>query len=381
MKVKNIVFLFVLFATVSSFSQENFHTSLSIPVSLKQNANAVIRNQQTEILLKSSSDMEVTEKRIITILNKEGDKNVDAYVHYDNNVKIKDLEVLVYNQLGVQIKKIKKNDFKDISAVDGSTLYSDSRVKILEYTPISYPYTIEFNYVINTSNTAFIRSFIPVYDFFVSVENSSYSISFPSDLTIRTKEKNFENINLLKENLPNKISYSIKNIEAFKPEDYSPSIIDIVPIILVSSNKFSLEGVQSEVENWEQFGKWMYNDLIKDTHDLSVSTVSMIQNLVNDETNDIEKAKKIYQYVQDKVRYISVQVGIGGWKPFNASEVDKLGYGDCKALTNYTMSLLQAVGIKSNYTVVYSSSSQRSIENEFASMQGDHVILNIPSDN
>lgn len=381
MKVKIILYLFILFATITSFSQDNIRTSLTIPSILKQNANAVIRSQQIDIVLKSSNDMQVSEKKIITVLNKEGDKNVDAYVHYDNGVKIKELEVRVFDQFGTEIKKIKKNDFKDISAVDGITLYSDSRLKILEYTPISYPYTIEFNYVINTSNTAFIRSFLPVYDFFVSVENSSYSIGFPADLTIRTKERNFDNIDLTKEELPNKISFSVKNIEALKPEDYSPSIIDIVPIILVSSNKFSLEGVHTEVENWEQFGKWMYNDLIKNTHDLPASTVSMIQEFVKNETNDIEKAKKIYQYVQDKVRYISVQVGIGGWKPFNASEVDKLGYGDCKALTNYTLSLLQAVGIKSYYTVVYSRSSQRSIDNEFASMQGDHVILNIPSDN
>ncbi|MFD0835205.1 DUF3857 domain-containing transglutaminase family protein [Mariniflexile aquimaris] len=381
MKVKNALYALVLFVITSSFSQNISHSSLLIPASLKQHANAVIRNQQTEIILKSSNEMEVSDKRIITVLNKEGDKNVDAYLHYDSNVKIKDLEVLVYNQIGAVIKKIKKNDFKDVSAVDGGTLYSDSRVKVLEYTPISYPYTIEFNYVINTSNTAFIRSFMPVYDFFVSVQNSSYAISFPADLSIRTKEKNFENIDFTKEELPNKISFSVKNIEAYKPEQFSPSIIDIIPKVLVSSNKFSLEGVQSQAENWEQFGKWIYNDLLKDTHDLPASTINTIQELVKDETNDIEKAKKIYQYVQDKVRYISVQVGIGGWKPFKASEVDKLGYGDCKALTNYTMSLLNAVGIKSNYTVIYAESSQRNIDYEFASMQGNHVILNIPSDN
>ena len=381
MKVKIILYLFILFTTITSFSQEDIFTSLSIPVNLKQNANAVIRSQQVDVILKSSNDMQVLEKKIITILNKVGDKNVDAFVHYDNNVKIKELEVLVYNQLGALIKRIKKNDFKDVSAVDGGTLYSDSRVKYLEYTPISYPYTIEFNCVVSTRNTAFIESFRPVNDYFVSVENSAYSISFPADISIRTKEKNLENSEIVKEELPNKISFSLKNIEAIKPEDYSPSFVDMSPKILVSSNKFSLEGIQTEVEDWVGFGKWMYNDLIKATHDLPESTVSMIQNLVKEETSDIDKAKIIYQYVQDKVRYISVQVGIGGWKPFNASEVDKLGYGDCKALTNYTLSLLKAAGINSNYVVVYAGDTQRNLEDDFAAMQGNHVILNIPSEN
>ena len=124
----------------------------------------------------------------------------------------------------------------------------------------------------------------------------------------------------------------------------------------------------------------MYYDLIKVTHDLSESTINEIQELVKNENSKIDKAKKIYQYVQDKVRYISVQVGIGGWKPFNASEVDKSSYGDCKALTNYTMSLLKAANIKSNYSLVYAGNSQRNIEGDFTSIQGNHVILNIPQD-
>ncbi|MDO7173049.1 DUF3857 domain-containing transglutaminase family protein [Mariniflexile sp. AS56] len=381
MKVKYIVLYFSLVTTLQIYSQEKSHISFTIPSSLKENANAVIRSNQLDVTINSVDDMTVYEKRIITVLNKEGNSNVEAFVHYDNNVKIKTLEVLVFNQLGVEIKKIKKNDFKDVSAVDGGTLYSDSRVKYLEYTPVSYPYTIEFVCEVHTKNTAFIESFTPVNDYFLSVEKSAYTISFPSDITIRTKEKNLETLDITKEALQNKISYSVKNMEAIKPEDHSPALVDMAPKVLVSSNKFTLEGVQTEVDDWKAFGKWMYQDLIKDTHDLPASTIAMIQNLVKDEVTDIDKARKIYEYVQNKTRYISVQVGIGGWKPFQASEVDKLGYGDCKALTNYTMSLLNAAGIQSNYTVVYAGSSQRSLEKDFAAMQGNHVILNIPVEN
>ncbi|MGK0255206.1 MAG: hypothetical protein ACI9OE_002730 [Mariniflexile sp.] len=381
MNIKSLVSIFLLFTTTSIFSQERLYTGFTIPENLKQNANAVIRSQQVEISLKSSSEMIIVVKRIMTVLNKEGNDNINAYVHYDNNVKIKELEVLVFNNLGSEIKKIKKNDFKDVSAVDGGTLYSDSRIKYLEYTPIAYPYTIEFTYEINTNNTAFIQPFMPIDDYFVSVEKSDYTLNFPDDISIRKKEKNFEAFDIEKEDLAGEIYYQAKNIEAIKPEDFSPSFVDVAPKALVASKQFMLEGVQAQVEDWDEFGKWMYHDLIKDTYDLPASTVSMIQNIVKDETNDIDKAEKIYEYVQDKVRYISVQVGIGGWKPFNASQVDKLGYGDCKALTNYTMSLLKAAGVQSNYTVVYAGKSQRSLENDFAAMQGNHVILNIPTAN
>src|SRR5690606_7684747 len=180
---------------------------------------------------------------------------------------------------------------------------------------------------------------------------------------------NLEGLDITKEALPNRISYSVKNIEAMKPEAFSPSLVDMYPKVLFASKKFTLEGVSAQVENWNDFGKWIYNDLLHNTHDLSPQTVSFIQNLVKDEPNTVEKAKKIYRYVQDKSRYISVQVGIGGWKPFNASEVDRLSYGDCKGLTNYTMALLKAVNIESNYTVLYAGDNQRSIDENFASMQ------------
>src|SRR5690625_198168 len=98
--------------------------------------------------------------------------------------------------------------------------------------------------------------------------------------------------------------------------------------------------------------------------------------VANEKTNEA-KTRKIYQYIQDKVRNVSVQIGIGGWKPMPAMEVDKLSYGDCKALTNYTKVLLDALGIPSYYTVLYADSNTIDIHEDFVSFQGNHVILGI----
>jgi hypothetical protein len=144
---------------------------------------------------------------------------------------------------------------------------------------------------------------------------------------------------------------------------------------------FNLEGVDGVATNWKDFGTWMYTYLLKGTEEIPLETQNKIKALVGDEKDPIKKAKIVYKYVQDKTRYISIQLGIGGWKPMLAKDVDRLGYGDCKALTNYTKALLEVVNVPSYYTVIYGDTQKKNLNQDFVSMQGNHVILGLPVDN
>lgn len=380
MSLKNFCILIICLIPFVCISQNVDYSSLTIPKTLSNHSNAVIRKNDVVVTLNSPSEMTVEIHRIITVLNKEGNKHIDAYAHYDNNIKIKSINALIFDANGKQIKKIRKNDFVDVSAVDGGTLYSDSRLKFLSYTPVSYPYTVDFTCKTETNNTAFIKSFTPLEGYYISTENSTYTLNYPSEINLRQKEENLENLEIEINKTANQFFYKATNVKALKPEQHSPALNKIIPKVLFASDKFALTGKETQADNWSDFGKWIYHDLVKDASDLSPETIAYVKNLVKDEANNIEKAKKIYEYVQSKTRYISVQIGIGGWKPFKASEVDKLGYGDCKGLTNYTMSLLKAVDVESFYTVLYAGKNQRNIDKDFVSMQGNHVILTIPSE-
>ena len=65
--------------------------------------------------------------------------------------------------------------------------------------------------------------------------------------------------------------------------------------------------------------------------------------------------------MQNNTRYISIQLGIGGWRPFEAAYVASKGYGDCKALSNYMYSLLKEAGILSYYTLVKAGAGEEDI--------------------
>jgi len=127
---------------------------------------------------------------------------------------------------------------------------------------------------------------------------------------------------------------------------------------------------------------FIYNALLKGRNTVSNATKNKIQQLVRGVDNPIERAQKVYQYVQDNTRYISVQVGIGGVQPIPASEVDRLKYGDCKGLTNYTQALLTVANVPSYYSVVQAGQEIEDFDPEFATLeQGNHIILAIPHDN
>ncbi|WP_405383806.1 DUF3857 domain-containing protein [Maribacter sp. LLG6340-A2] len=372
------LFLSVLFTTISSAQVS--YPSTTIKNSLTENANAVVRLDETIVEVSALNKMQVTNHRVITIFKKAGESSIRPYAFYDPNTKLSDIQVLVYGEDGKEIEKIKKKDFHDVSAVDGGTLYGDSRVKIFQYTPTSYPYTIDFSYTYTTPNTAFLPRWVPVDDYMVSTERSVFKMNIAKELKWRFKEKNFTGYPITKKSNESSVHYEMINVPAQKKEMLSPSFQNFEPQLLVALENFHLEGVDGYAHNWSTMGKWQYSNLLVNRDKLPQSTLNFINKELAGIDNNLEKIKRIYEFVQNNTRYISVQLGIGGWQPISAEEVDRVKYGDCKGLTNYTKALLKSQGITSYYSVVHAGPSKLGMEENFAIMQGNHVILNVPNE-
>ncbi|WP_420321721.1 DUF3857 domain-containing protein [Flagellimonas sp.] len=373
------LFLF-LFFSFSSFSQELDLSTEAIPEDMVSNANAVVREHQMNVKLPSKRKMEVRYKRVVTILNEKGNEHINTFIGYNKSINVKNAYAEVYDKTGNLIKKIRKKDFLDVSAVDGGTLYSDSRVLFMNYLPISYPYTVIFTYELETENTGNLPSWRFVEDFMVSTMQTKYSIDFATpELKPSILEKNFGTYPIVSKTEGNVISYEANNIGAIKDENLRPSLEKILPRLMVSPINFYYEGYQGNINNWKDAGLWMNKNLLKDQDKLEPATIALAKDLVSGIDDALEKAKKIYQYVQENTRYISVQVGIGGLKPISAIEVDRLKYGDCKGLANYTKALLKAVDVDAYYVHVEAGQNKVDFEDDMASFeQGNHVILAIP---
>ncbi|WP_343328828.1 DUF3857 domain-containing protein [Polaribacter staleyi] len=371
----------LLLIVPNTFSQKPNYAALLIPTELKENANAVIRDNTLHITLDDVDDMVVHKTKVVTVLNKLGDSKASMYEYYDNTTKITELSAVIYNAFGKEINKFSKNKFLDESAVSGGTLYSDSRVKYLDYTPVSYPYTVVFESEYKTSSTGFIPNWYPIKGYFVSIEKSSYVFKNPLKINFNKKEKNFEGYNIENKHTDYELHSTLKNQPALKYEENSVSYNEILPTLMVVPLDFQTDNIKGSYSNWKELGVWMNESILRGKSNLEETTKQKILSLVKGVEDPIKKAKIVYNFMQNKTRYISVQVGIGGIQPISANEVDKVSYGDCKGLTNYTKALLDVVGVQSNYVHVEANRDDKvSFDTDFASLaQGNHVILNIPN--
>ena len=366
--------------TSVTYSQDFNYSVIDIPEELKENADAVIRFQETLIEIPDQQTLYREETRVVTVLNSKGLRHVNASEFYDDNTKVLSLQAIILDAYGNEVEKIRKGDFRDVSAVDGFSLYSSSRVRYLDYTPTTgFPFTVVFTSKVKTVNTAFIPSFNLYDNFRTSVEKTIYNINVAPGLGLRHKIIDI-NDDLEVVSQDGTLNIEAHNIRSRLREAYGLPIHEVVPRVLFSLEKFHLSGVDGSAKNWQEFGSWMDASLLQGMTSLDDDTVAEIKSLVSEAKTDEDKARIIYDYVQRKTRYISVQIGIGGWKPSPAQEVHDLGYGDCKGLVNYTKALLEVAGVPSFYTVVFAGDEKRSLEKDFTSLQGSHVILAIPKD-
>ncbi|WP_089871480.1 DUF3857 domain-containing protein [Epilithonimonas hungarica] len=374
--MKKLITLFVVMS-VRMFSQNYGITN--IPAELLKNADVVYRNYEQKSVVNSVSQVDTHFTKVVTIMNKAGDDYAALKIPYDKTNKVSDIKVRTFDALGRLSKTYSKKDFSDYSATEGFELYTEARILYLKIISTTYPYTIELNYDEESSDTAFLNPFFTFYGYNVAIENSSYSFENKSGIKLRSNIKNTDYGKITLQGDDNNFSLSYNKIPAIVEEKYAPNPITLMPRAEFALDNFTLKGKRGDMSNWQNFGKW-YNELLEPASKITPEIQQEVNSLNLKGTTE-EKIKTIYQYMQNKTRYVFVALGIGGWQPMLAEDVRKKSYGDCKALTNYMRVLLKAAGIPSYYSVIYMDETPKLFDKDFPRMDGNHVILCVPTEN
>lgn len=344
---------------------------------LTENADAIINSfnasyVQTDI---NNATYKVTE--VITILNKQGEEFGNFVTFGDKFTELKDFSGIIKNSSGKVIKKVGKKDLT-ISSISEHLNTDDYRIIYFCKQP-TYPYTVEYTYVQKFKNGIIsYPPFIPAPSYRVSVEEANYTLELP--LEVKARYKSNYDFNYKDEKINNKqvISLSLKDMKAIDYEPASPTFRELFPLAFISPAEFCFDSHCGNMSDWNSYGQWV-SSLLKGRNELPAEFVESLKTLVKDAKTDKEKVEILYKYLQDNTRYVSIQLGIGGYQPIEASKTWKSKFGDCKGLSNLMMSMLSAAGIQSNYTVIRLSEREKELYPDFPNFnQANHVILFVP---
>ena len=378
MRKFTVLLIMLGFSGVTVLAGDGDYAVSRISPPLLKGANAVLRFEERRFEIKSTREAVLRNHYVITILNESGDDWADMVEYYDKHHQIESVEGILYDANGKQLKKIKKKDLEDFSGVSDNNLIDDNRIKHHNFYYKVYPYTVEYIIETTDKSTLFFPKWTPQGRDKLSVENSSMSIVSPIDYQFRYKAFNYQKDPVVKQEKNNRIStWSATNLAAIIKEPYSPMWHELATMVIFGPTEFQMDEYKGNMSTWQDFGKFVYA-LKQGRDELPANIKQKVHQLSNGISDPYLKIARLYDYMQKNTRYISIQLGIGGWQPFDAKEVATKGYGDCKALTNYMYSLLKEAGISSNYVVVRAGRNENYITADFPSQQFNHVILCVP---
>jgi len=314
---------------------------------------------------------------VFKVNNRNGERYTDFSVPYSKIEKVLDINGWIVDSSGKKVRSLKSSDIVDQSWISGSVMYSDFYLKTFHLRHNSYPYKVYCTSKSVTNQFIAIAKWSPIIDFNIPTLDARLFITVPKDYQFKLFIRKATQLNT---DTTNKrcstymFTSSYNQITTYQL--FAEPFKNNMPLVVVIPNQF-FYGVDGSSKSWVDYGNWILG-LNKGLLGLPESEEQTINELLKGVTDTKEKVKRLYYYLQDNTRYINVSIGVGGHQSYPASYVAQNKYGDCKALTNYMMALLNYAGIKSYYTLINGSFQPEKLNEDLPFPQFNHIILCVP---
>jgi hypothetical protein len=375
--MKKLFFVLLILLSIHVFGADStdLYKVEAIKKEMKENANTVVRYHRTEIEVAGPDKGIMKVREVLTILNAKGEDELLFLQYTDKFIILEDAELKLYDANGKLVERHKKKDLSSNSA--GSGLVEDGKVYYLRLSAAAYPVTVEKEYLVRFRGIYKLPQFYFSQPY-QSVENASLVLKHPASLKINHKPYNFSKLPKHTLNGDDEIwQWESGAIPSSIHESSAGDWRYKVPSINFNLSKFEYDGYAGDMSSWKNLGLW-YNYLVGNTNRLSPRYQEEIRQRVSGAADEREKIRILYQHLQKNFRYVSIQLGIGGFKPFPADFVHEKKYGDCKGLSNYMEACLAALGIKSHNAWIKSGDNEIMLDPDFPHDGFDHQILLVP---
>lgn len=346
-----------------------------IPDSLRQGANSVVRLFTQHTTATSPLSYTTTYHKTVTVLNRNGDGDGCWTCCSDKFKQLTSFSGVIYDANGKQVEKLKKSNLMTTSASEN--LATDNVYDYYVPPALPYPFTVEYEWQVKaTDGYIDFPVFWPV-GIRQALQSAEYTLTVPAGM--ETAVRNSAHLWTTSCNQLDKAAeykWSMAPMQCIIKENYDEEPLNLMPYVMSEPQTFTFAKTTGSMQDWESFGKW-YHSINVGRDQLPAATASKVAELTADCHTTADKIKALYAYLAENTRYVSIQLGIGGWQAMAATEVAQTGFGDCKALTNYMKALLAAVGVEAHPLLVSTTDSR--LLPDFPNMhQINHVVLAVP---
>ena len=243
--------------------------------------------------------------------------------------------------------------------VDGSAMYtqaaasnddeiSSGKEKVIVFPKVAAGDTVVYTYKQNIKTTMLPGLFTAseAYSRTTSYDDLNGSITAPKSMPLSIDA---HDVNVQKEVQGDSIRYSWHYAA---PDALAEDVSDVARSDRNPRVSFS------SFASYDQLGR-TYAEMIAPALAVTPKVQAFADKLTDGIADRRTQAEKIYQWVGENIRYVSVQLGVGGYMPHAAEAVLDNGYGDCKDHTVLLAALLKAKGIDSDIVAINAGNSYK----------------------
>lgn len=305
-------------------------------------------------------------------------------VYHGYFTKVVDLKASIshLNSKG-KYKTQKINEIPEKSDFSGSTFYDDNSYFEIAYPNIAKGSKSELAYNIEVKDPHFMKRFY--FSEYYPVENAEYTVTADPGVEIGWKlyGDQKEKVEYTSTNVNNKTVHKwiLKDSPAIFSESNGPGYLHKATHIVVYIKKYNgSNGEVSVLSDVSDLFNW-YQTFITDIRNTDNADLKeLTANVVGDAETDLEKAKRIFYWVQDNIRYIAFEDGWRGFVPYPASEICDKRYGDCKDMSHLMYEMMKIAGVNAEHAWVGTRKLPYTYEDTPCPSVDNHLILTLVID-
>ncbi|MFN4145557.1 MAG: DUF3857 domain-containing protein [Runella sp.] len=261
--------------------------------------------------------------------------------------EIKDLQAISYIPEKAGYRKIPVTNIKtERPSPGGGIFFDDMQVKKFTFPSAQKGGIGTVTYREILKNPYMLSGFL--FGNYVPIVQSSFSVTFPASVKVSYKTYGEMKGITFQQSTQNGLTtyrWSAQNLKALSLETESPSLRYYAPQVFLFVENYTVNSQKTEVLGNVQKLFNYYKSLVKD---LNKTPSPLLQTLADSLTrgkSDLEKIRSVYYWVQDHIKYIAFEEGLGGFVPRQAADVCQKRYGDCKDMASLTTALLRLAGV------------------------------------